>query len=75
VGDWLSTTEAAARCGIGVRTLYRLIDEGAVPAYKLGRVMRIRAADVDTFLESVRVQPGSLSALYPVPAKKLRSVR
>jgi excisionase family DNA binding protein len=37
----LSTLEAAERIGVSVRRLYRLIDEGEVPAYRMGRVIRV----------------------------------
>ena len=63
--NWLGTPEAAERLGITQRTLYRLIDEGQVPAYKMGRVLRVKASDLDAFLEHSRVQPGSLRHLYP----------
>ena len=62
---WMGTQEAARRLGITARTLYRFIDEGAIPAYKLGRVLRLRQSDVDEFLESTRVRPGDLEHLYP----------
>ena len=62
---WLGTTEAAERLGVVPRTLYRMIDEGAIPAYKMGRVIRVTESDLDAFLETTRVQPGSLSHLYP----------
>lgn len=62
---WLSTKEASARLGITLRTLYRLIDEGQVPAYKFGRVIRLKEAEVDAFIESARVTPGNLTHLYP----------
>lgn len=62
---WLGTQEAARRLGITARTLYRFIDEGAIPAYKLGRVLRLQLADVEAFLESTRVRPGDLEHLYP----------
>jgi len=62
---WVGTTEAAERLGVVPRTLYRLIDEGAIPAFKMGRVIRLKASDLDAFLERNRVQPGSLSHLYP----------
>jgi excisionase family DNA binding protein len=67
--DWMSTGEAAARLGITVRTLDRLIDEGAIPAYKFGRVIRLQEAEVTTFIDAARVQPGSLEHLYPEPKK------
>lgn len=62
---WLGTTEAAERLGVVPRTLYRMIDEGAIPAYKMGRVIRLKEADLDAYLEAHRVAPGSLSHLYP----------
>ena len=63
--EWLGTTEAAERLGIVPRTLYRMIDEGQIPAYKMGRVLRVKVSDLEAFLETTRVQPGSLSHLYP----------
>ena len=63
--EWLGTPEAAERLGITQRTLYRLIDEGQVPAYKMGRVLRVKADDLELFLERSRVAPGSLRHLYP----------
>ena len=62
---WLGTQEAARQLGITTRTLYRLIDEGQIPAYKMGRVLRLKMGDVDAFLNQSRVQPGDLEHLYP----------
>lgn len=64
---WLSTAEASDRLGVTLRTLYRLVDEGRLPAYKIGRVIRVKEGDVDTFIDSVRIQPGTLGHLYPEP--------
>ena len=62
---WLSTKEAAERLGITPRTLYRFIDEGSLPAYRFGRVIRLQEAEVLEFIEKCRIQPGSLEHLYP----------
>ena len=62
---WLSTQEAASRLGVTTRTLYRFVDEGSLPAYKMGRVFRLKEADVDAFIEASQVEPGSLKHLYP----------
>jgi excisionase family DNA binding protein len=62
---WLSTQDAARRLGVTPRTLYRFIDLGDLPAYRLGRVIRLKADDVDAFIEASRIQPGSLEHLYP----------
>ena len=48
-----------------MRTLYRFIDEGQLPAYKMGRVIRLQAGDVDAFIERARIVPGTLEHLYP----------
>ncbi len=62
--EWLGTTAAARHLGITPRTLYRLIDQGAIPAYALGRVYRLRTTDLDRYLASVRVVPGTLGHLH-----------
>jgi len=62
---WMSTKESAEHLGVTLRSLYRFIDEGSLPAYKFGRVIRLKERDVDAFIESSRVAPGSLEHLYP----------
>lgn len=62
---WLSTADAAKRVGITPRTLYRFIDNGELPAYRFGRVIRLKESEVDRFIESCRIEPGSLEHLYP----------
>jgi excisionase family DNA binding protein len=65
VSAWLGTREAAAELGVTLRTLYRFIDEGMIPAYKFGRVIRLKAEDIAAFIESSRIAPGTLEHLYP----------
>ena len=48
----MTTAEAAAALGVTIRTLYRLIDEGALPAYKLGRLIRLRTAEVEAYRDA-----------------------
>jgi excisionase family DNA binding protein len=64
---WLSTSESSERLGVTLRTLYRLLDEGQIAAYKFGRVIRIKEEDLDAFVDGARIQPGSLAHLYPEP--------
>ncbi|MCY4067606.1 MAG: helix-turn-helix domain-containing protein [Acidimicrobiaceae bacterium] len=63
--QWLGTTAAAKRLGITTRTLYRFIDEGYIAAYRMGRVIRVLRSDVDAYIESCRIEPGTISHLYP----------
>ena len=62
--QWLSTADAAKFLGITSRTLYRFIDEGLIAGYRFGRVIRLKQSDVDSFIESSRIEPGTLDHLY-----------
>lgn len=66
---WLGTREAAAYLGVNLRTLYRLIDAGELSAYRFGRVIRVKTEDVELFLQSAKIAPGSLDHLYPESAR------
>lgn len=68
--EWLSTQEASRRLGITTRTLYRFVDQGDLPAYRMGRVIRLKATDIDAFIDSSRIEPGTLEHLYPDTAPK-----
>ena len=63
----MGTPEVCARLGVTLRTLYRFIDEGQLPAYKMGRVIRLQEHEVDAFIERARIVPGTLEHLYPDP--------
>lgn len=58
--EWLGTATAAELLGVQSRTLYRFIDEGRLPAYRFGRVIRVLRSDLDAFIRSCRIEPGSL---------------
>jgi excisionase family DNA binding protein len=71
--DWLSVQEAADRCGLTYRTVYRMVRRGELAAEKdEGRPYRIRRADVDAFVERSQVKPGQLSHLHPPRIPPLR---
>lgn len=59
---WLNTVETARRLGITPRTLYRFIDDGKLPAYRFGRVIRLKESEVAEFIEQCRITPGTLDA-------------
>lgn len=58
--EWMSTADAAEYLGVQSRTLYRFIDEGRLPAYRFGRVIRLKRDDVEEFVQSCRIEPGTL---------------
>jgi excisionase family DNA binding protein len=61
---WLGTREAAEQLGVTLRTLYRLIDDGEIPAYQIGRVIRVRVEDLTGYLAAARISPGDLRHLH-----------
>ncbi len=48
-GPNVETREAARQLGVSFRELYALIDAGTLPAYKVGRDIRLRQADLDDY--------------------------
>ena len=62
--DWLSAPEAARALGLTLRTVYSIIDCGDLVAYKFRRVLRIRRADLEDYMERCRINPGDLAHLY-----------
>ena len=51
----MSTLEVAEALRLALGTVYRLIDEGALPAYRFGRVIRLKRKDVNEFIERSRI--------------------
>ncbi len=66
IGDdtWLSTRDAAWLLGVTTRTLYRFIDDDDLPAYRFGRVLRVKRGDIERYVQEHRIEPGSLAHLY-----------
>ena len=49
----LRIPEAAAQLGISRAKLYELIADGSLPSVRLGGCRRIRASDLDDFVEAL----------------------
>ena len=50
-GQYLSPRQVAERLGVSVKTISRRIAEGELRASKIGRLLRISAADVQRYVE------------------------
>jgi excisionase family DNA binding protein len=61
----MSAEEARAVLGVSLISLYRLIDTEGLRAYKIGRLIRLRPAEVHAWIESRRIQPGTITHLLP----------
>jgi excisionase family DNA binding protein len=60
----LSLREAAAKLGLSSRTVRRICAAGLLPLYRVSpRRVVIREADLESYLQSVRVNPSNESQL------------
>ena len=49
--------ERPRNLGVATVTLYRMVDHGSVPAYKISRMIRFELSDLGTYVDPVRVAP------------------
>jgi len=55
---FLTTEEVLEYLQVNLRTVYRLIKAGKIPAVRVGRQWRFRKRDIDAWLDSQRTQSG-----------------
>ena len=65
---FLTTEEVLAYLQVNLRTVYRLIKAGKIPAVRVGRQWRFRKRDIDAWLDSQRTQ-GSGASPATVPLR------
>ena len=63
--SFLTTEEVLEYLQINLRTVYRLIKAGKIPAIRVGRQWRFRKADIDAWLTSQQASSASASADLP----------
>jgi excisionase family DNA binding protein len=70
----MSPAEAAARCGLSTKTVYRAIHSGALRAYRPARKLLIPEDALDEWIEQARVQPTASDSLLagwrPTPPER-----
>src|SRR6516225_3311712 len=64
---FLTTEEVLEYLQVNLRTVYRLIKAGKIPAVRVGRQWRFRKRDIDAWLDSQRPR-GSSRQAAPAPA-------
>src|ERR1700687_1049536 len=65
---FLTTEEVLEYLQVNLRTVYRLIKAGKIPAVRVGRQWRFRKRDIDAWLHSQRPRGGS----HPAPSAAAR---
>jgi excisionase family DNA binding protein len=66
---FLTTEEVLEYLQVNVRTVYRLIKAGKIPAVRVGRQWRFRKRDIDAWLDSQRPRVGPALAPLPGPPR------
>jgi excisionase family DNA binding protein len=66
---FLTTEEVLEYLQVNLRTVYRLIKAGKIPAVRVGRQWRFRKRDIDAWLDSQRPRGGSPRAAAPAAAQ------
>src|SRR5512147_837887 len=75
---FLTTEEVLEYLQVNLRTVYRLIKAGKIPAVRVGRQWRFRKRDIDAWLDSQRARgarPAQESAATAEPAARPVPVR
>ena len=70
---FLTTEEVLEYLQVNLRTIYRLIKAGKIPAVRVGRQWRFRKRDIDAWLDSQR--PRGERPGVPAPSTPARSTR
>ena len=65
---FLTTEEVLDYLHVNLRTVYRLIKAGKIPAVRVGRQWRFRKSDIDAWLESQ--QAGAVPPAAPAPVRQ-----
>ena len=56
--EWFSAEELRRWLGLGKTKTQEILQTGQIPSYRIGRVRRIRRADIEHFLEQNRFESG-----------------
>jgi excisionase family DNA binding protein len=67
---FLTTEEVLEYLQVNLRTVYRLIKAGKIPAVRVGRQWRFRKRDIDAWLDSQRGPRTARAAASPTPAAR-----
>jgi excisionase family DNA binding protein len=72
---FLTTEEVLEYLQVNLRTVYRLIKAGKIPAVRVGRQWRFRKRDIDAWLDSQRARSSAMRtpSAGPAPARAVSS--
>ena len=72
---FLTTEEVLEYLQVNLRTVYRLIKAGKIPAVRVGRQWRFRKGDIDSWLDGQRTHPSAPLASGMTSVSRLVNIR
>lgn len=48
--EWLTPKDVQAELGIGPNTFYRLVNSGQLPAYRIGKLWRVKRSELEAWI-------------------------
>lgn len=72
---FLTTEEVLAYLQVNLRTVYRLIESGKLPAVRVGRQWRFRRRDIDAWLDREHTALAAQEPTVPTPVAPATSTR
>ena len=70
---FLTTEEVLEYLQVNLRTVYRLIKAGKIPAVRVGHQWRFRKRDIDAWLDSQRPRGSARPSTSPAPAAGMKA--
>lgn len=69
----VTVPEAARRLSVSTRTAERLIASGELRSVRVGRLRRVTVADLDVYVENIRLDVGLPGPVLPVNGQTKRA--
>ena len=57
IRNFYTVKELAALLAVKPITIYRMVERGQLPAIRIGKSLRFDPADIETFLDRIRINP------------------
>jgi excisionase family DNA binding protein len=67
--EWFTVDELREWLGLGRTKAHELVASGEIPSYRIGRLRRIKKADVERYLETRRYDPKGVTPSNPLDAE------
>jgi excisionase family DNA binding protein len=72
---WVGVDDVAAHLGVAKDSVYRWIDEGGLPAHRVGRLFRFKLSEIDEWVRQDNEREKTQSSVQSRPSSKAQTSR